>query len=720
MKYVIYALRMRTFSMVVLGLFFALGLSACSGGGSPSLGAQTPDTNAPSAPSGLLVTAVTTDSVSLSWNAAIDDVAVAGYSIFRNGIQVGISQTKSFTDSALASDTTYTYSVSACDAAGNNSAQSAIVIATTLVIAIGDISPPRAPANLVATAVSSSQINLTWSASTDDVGVTGYEVWQGATLVATVTGTSYNDSGLTAGKLYVYTVKAYDDAGNISAASAPAAAQTIPEVPADTTPPSTPTDLIATALSESSIMLYWDQSTDNVGVTGYEIWLNTASIATVTTNVYTATRLASDTTYTYSVKAFDTAGNVSASSAPASASTFASVSPQMLVLSAVTATAGDTITITINPGSVSVVGTLNVYPWYLFPETGVPGASPIATPEVCTNVWCTALTSVPFTVPSSWTSGSYYFCVINPLFTCQRLEVTNNTVIIDRGTCTLVSSQGPSDQKLDLVFVADNFSADNMDLFRSKINEYIAALLSVTPFAENSAKFNVWKIERLGSMQPDVTAGDLPVPVLWNNMVSRCRGADVVAVIEGPACSLVTGIAGGDPTPWLILHETYAGDAFVHEFGHALAGLGDEYSNTRYYLMDPGPSLRSNTDVAFCPKWCSGEPNTLSSLPIEGFSCWTAWQTFTSCIQQAGEAPSGDAVEACWWQAADLHNGWVAGIEMCDFGINCRTSTGCFWNARATNLFRSTAQSIMSGADLSTGFNPPSLDALRQKLDLYQ
>lgn len=668
----------------------------------------------PAAPTGLLVTATTENSASLSWNAATDNIFVAGYTVFRNGIQTGSTEAKSFTDTGLSSGTTYTYSVTAYDNAGNTSAQSGIVTATTSSINTGDTLSPTAPINLQATVVSSGQVNLTWNASTDDVGVTGYESWQGTNLIATVTTPDYHNTGLDPDTFYTYTVKAVDDAGNVSSASEAAGAKTLAVTPLDTTPPSTPTNLAATALSQSSIQLIWDPSTDNVSVTGYKVLLNTVSIATVTTNSYTDTGLASNTTYSYAVKAFDSAGNISEASGPASSTTFGGSSPDILVLSAVTARAGDTVTVSINPGSNSVYGTVSVMSWY--PWMYVP----IASVQVCPDD-CTSATFADFTVPLEWIAGGYNFCVTSPQTYCRQLYVTNEDIVIDQGTCTAVSHQGTSDQKLDIVFVANNFSSSELDLFNSKVNDYTAALLSVTPFAENSGKINIWKVERQGSVQPDFAEVYYPGPDFWGAMVSRCGGADVVALIEGPACTWIPGVAfSGDAPPWLMLHNIYAGDTFVHEFGHAFGGLGDEYGNSRIYATNFETDLRANTDVAFCPKWCSGEPNTAATLPNAGFSCWTAWETFTTCITNAGPALNGDAVDACWTEASDLHNGWFAGIEMCDFGTDCAAGTGCFWNAKATNLFRSTRLSIMSGADLSTGFNAPSLEALQLKLDNYQ
>jgi len=90
----------------------------------------------------------------------------------------------------------------------------------------GDTTAPSAPTGLTVTGTTSSSVSLSWTAATDNVGVTGYTVYRGSTAVATVTGTSYTDTGLTASTAYSYTVKAKDAAGNVSAASSAVTATT--------------------------------------------------------------------------------------------------------------------------------------------------------------------------------------------------------------------------------------------------------------------------------------------------------------------------------------------------------------------------------------------------------------------------------------------------------------------------------------------------------------
>ena len=101
-----------------------------------------------------------------------------------------------------------------------------------------DATPPSVPTNLSATAVSSSQINLSWTASTDNVGVTGYGIYRNSAQIGTSAVNSYSDTGLAPSTTYIYTVAAYDAAGNVSGQSSSASATT--QAVADTTPPAAP------------------------------------------------------------------------------------------------------------------------------------------------------------------------------------------------------------------------------------------------------------------------------------------------------------------------------------------------------------------------------------------------------------------------------------------------------------------------------------------------
>ncbi len=264
-----------------------------------------PDVSPPSIPDGLAASASDTE-VDLSWNSATDtETGVAGYRVFRNGVEVGTTVGTNYTDSGLLAETSYDYTVLAFDGASpaNESGLSASLTVTTL--PGPDVTAPTVPTGLAATPAA-TEVALTWSAATDSgSGVAGYRVFRDGVEIATTAATSYTDIGLAYDTSYDYTVTAYDGASpaNESAQSAVLTIATL----ADTTAPSVPQNLTATP-SNTSVNLTWDVATDSeTGVAGYRIFRDGADVGTTATTSFTDTGLSTDTSYDYSVSAYDNA-----------------------------------------------------------------------------------------------------------------------------------------------------------------------------------------------------------------------------------------------------------------------------------------------------------------------------------------------------------------------------------------------------------------------------
>lgn len=204
----------------------AAGNVAASGDFTFNTPAQ-PDTQPPSVPDGLAATGVSPVQVNVSWNAATDNVGVTKYVLKRDGVAIAEPTGTSYSDLGRTSGTSYSYTVAALDAAGNMSTDSEGVNVTTP----ADTTAPNAPTSLVATAASQTQVSLSWTAATDDVGVVQYNILRDGALVGTTTGTSFSDNGLLPGMNYNYTVAAQDAAGNVSAVSNTATVTTLTAQP---------------------------------------------------------------------------------------------------------------------------------------------------------------------------------------------------------------------------------------------------------------------------------------------------------------------------------------------------------------------------------------------------------------------------------------------------------------------------------------------------------
>ena len=285
------------------------GVTVISGGWGHTvvLFSTVPDTTSPTVPTGLTASAISTSQVNLSWTASTDNIGVTGYKVYRDGVQVGAPTGTSFNDTGLASATTYSYTIAACDVSGNCSALSAPATATTLA---ADTTPP-----VVTASVAGGTYN-----STQYVALSANEP---ATIYYTINGTTPTVSSpvyATPISISTTTTLKYfgrDTAGNSSLMQKQ-------KYLIDTVAPAVPTGLIATPVSSSKINLSWVASTDNVGVTAYKVYRGGVLIATLgNVTSYSNTGLTALTSYSYTVAACDAAGNCSAQSTAVVAKTLA-------------------------------------------------------------------------------------------------------------------------------------------------------------------------------------------------------------------------------------------------------------------------------------------------------------------------------------------------------------------------------------------------------------
>jgi chitodextrinase len=188
----------------------------------------------------------------------------------------------------------------------------------------GDTTAPAAPSALSAFADGQDAIALAWTAPPDG-DVVGYGVYRdgAAAPIASTSGPAHTETGLAPGSTHSYRVDAVDAAGNRSAKSTARTATTLSDDTGDTTAPSVPTGLAASAAGSSAIDLTWSAATDDVGVASYGIYRDGGStrIATTSATSFSDSALAAGSTHSYRVDAADAAGNRSAKSTQASATT---------------------------------------------------------------------------------------------------------------------------------------------------------------------------------------------------------------------------------------------------------------------------------------------------------------------------------------------------------------------------------------------------------------
>ena len=342
-----------------------------------------PDSEAPSEPTGLIANATSATQVDLSWQAASDNIGVEGYTIYRDGVALSTvpGLTLTYTDDTVSPSTSYVYSVDAFDAVGNYSAQSSPANVTTpdmptsLTFNVGadtyvnadypnnnygsatvwrvDGSPdihallqfsvqglagfPVQNAYLMLYANSNSNVGINLLSVTDNTWEENTVTYNTAPAFGSLLASSGNfhsgtwvvidvSSYITGEGTYSFGITTPGNSTLSFASKESGVNSAMLEVDlagADTQAPSVPAGLTASASSATQVDLSWQAAIDNVGVAGYTIYRDNAVLNTVSGSMlaYTDNTVTGSIAYTYSIDAFDSAGNYSAQSSPVSVTT---------------------------------------------------------------------------------------------------------------------------------------------------------------------------------------------------------------------------------------------------------------------------------------------------------------------------------------------------------------------------------------------------------------
>ncbi len=237
-----------------------------------------------------------------------------------------------------------------------------------------DTQPPSVPGAPSVT-VTASSVTLSWAASTDNVGVSGYDIFRAPgssggtfTSIGTASGTTFTNSGLPSNTTFRYQVRARDVASNTSGFTSPVVATTSGNT-GDTQSPTVPGTPIASGITASSVNLSWSPSSDNVAVTGYDIFRATgasgtfASVGTSPTASFANTGLTANTIYRYQVRARDAAGNASGFSAAVTVTTANGGGGGGACAATLTAQSQWSNGYVIQPVRVTNTGTSNISGW---------------------------------------------------------------------------------------------------------------------------------------------------------------------------------------------------------------------------------------------------------------------------------------------------------------------------------------------------------------------
>jgi len=243
-------------------------------------------------------------SLTLNWTAASDNVGVTNYKIFQDNTLIAtVGDILTYDVTGLNPATLYSFYITALDAEGNESADSNTVQGLTI-----DIDPPVIGVLSTPVNIEQTSMTLNWTAATDNVGVTNYNIYKDGVLEEQVGNVlTYNVSGLNPATTYTFYITALDDEGNESEKS-----NTVQGLTIDNDPPvigvlSTPVNI-----EQTSLTLNWTAATDNLGVTNYKIFQDNTLIDTVgNVLTYDVTGLNPATFYSFHITALDAEGNES-------------------------------------------------------------------------------------------------------------------------------------------------------------------------------------------------------------------------------------------------------------------------------------------------------------------------------------------------------------------------------------------------------------------------
>lgn len=273
----------------------------------------------PAAPATVTATPTSATTIVVTWSAVTAKGGIANYRVYRNGTLVGTPTTLTLQDSGLQSATTYSYTVSAVNSKGEEGHKSKPVSATTL----PDTTPPTTPAGLQASASAPDMVDLVWQPASDpESGVSSYRVYRDGAFLTSSTATSIADATTQPLTTYTYEVSAVNGAGLEGSRSAVATATT-PAV-TDTTPPTTPSGLQATASGSDRVDLTWQAASDpESGISSYRVYRDGTFLLSTSATAIGDSGVQPHTTYSYEVSAVNGSGLESARSATATATTAA-------------------------------------------------------------------------------------------------------------------------------------------------------------------------------------------------------------------------------------------------------------------------------------------------------------------------------------------------------------------------------------------------------------
>ena len=273
------------------------------------------------------------------------------------------------------------------------------------------------------------------------------------------------------------------------------------------------------------------------------------------------------------------------------------------------------------------------------------------------------------------------------------------------------------DNKINLLFIFNKYQ--DKELIESDIEKFVDiedtydGLFSYSPLKENINNFNIYYTDFNLNCYPsgNIQHGTGEDCVNIADHLAIMTDSEIVAVILDMNDAINLGLGGRKRITMARLtgpvgEYRLATGVLAHEFGHAFVNLGDEYVN---YSATIDLSERPNIDIAGCPKWCSGDLNTM----VPRFD---DFNNFMICAKEVTNNFDDFYTEDPWTGICGDHPGNYS-FENVDLGLGCREGTGCYWNSKGITNYRSSETSVMKHPSNISGFNIISQEAILKHIN---
>ncbi|MBI2028788.1 MAG: hypothetical protein HYT07_04230, partial [Candidatus Levybacteria bacterium] len=313
----------------------------------------------------------------------------------------------------------------------------------------------------------------------------------------------------------------------------------------------------------------------------------------------------------------------------------------------------------------------------------------------------------------NWTfySGEFPFGIYTFTHTINgKLLATNTVEVLDTlvSKCTDIGINGDSAVKIDLIVVPDHYGEAELEDFKQNVlPRHINYVFSKDPFSLNKDKFNIWFLESALDVDCSIYNSGNCADAIMRNVSKNCSIFDKILVISKTDGGWA--YMGG---PMAVSYDTsnYGMDVTLHELGHSIGALADEYDRATDFRQSStghlSPTNFANCDVLACPKWCSGA-SSLEEPLCNSFS----------------------SKEDC---ETKVYNGlgcrWISQANICDyqydyfgnvnFGESCQIDTACYYGCGGRDGYRSSIDSVMRSSNFPE-FNIVSKKQIQKEIDSY-